>query len=147
MRSLLQRGFTLIELMVVVAIIGILAAIAFPQYNHYTARSQVVEALIFAGTIKMDVSTVYFGQGWSPMGDYNGSNSPHGRYVKSAHVNSTGEIIITLNENANSLIRYKTLTLVPTVNPQGVAENVIQWHCDSSATNAIPKNFLPSPCR
>ncbi len=147
MKAMLQRGFTLIELMVVVAIIGILAAIAFPQYQYYTARSQIVEALLFAGTIKMDVSTSYFGQGWVTIGEYDGAKSPNGRYVKSAHVNSAGEITITLNENANSLIRNKTLTLVPTVNPQGVAEDVIQWHCDSSAANAIPKNFLPSPCR
>ena len=118
MKAMLQRGFTLIELMVVVAIIGILAAIAFPQYQYYTARSQIVEALLFAGTIKMDVSTSYFGQGWVTIGEYDGAKSPNGRYVKSAHVNSAGEITITLNENANSLIRNKTLTLVPTVNPQ-----------------------------
>ncbi|MDO1510747.1 MULTISPECIES: pilin [unclassified Neisseria] len=142
-----RKGFTLIELMIVIAIVGILAVIAYPQYNNYKARAQITEALVFASSIKMDVSTSYFGQGWVPIASYNGTNSQYGRYIKSAQVNSSGTITITMNDEANITIRNKTLTLIPTVNPSGVAENIIQWECDSSSKNSIPKNYLPSPCR
>lgn len=145
--AILQKGFTLIELMIVIAIIGILSAISFPIYNNYTARAQVTEALLFASTIKTDISTSYFGQGWVSIGNYGTANSPNGKYVQTVKVDADGKITITMSDKANVAIRRKTLTLVPTVNPSGNAENIIVWACDSSAADAIPKNFLPSPCR
>ena len=95
----------------------------------------------------MDVSTAYFGQGWLPIANYSSASSPYGRYVQSASVNASGVITMTMNNNANTMIQGKTLTLIPAVASSGVADSVIEWDCDSSSPNSIPRNFLPSPCR
>src|SRR5579871_4733258 len=96
----LQKGFTLIELMIVVAIIGILAAIAIPAYQDYTIRSQVTEGLNLAGAVKTSVAEFYANNGAWPVGLVGNApalgytNLPSGKYVASVDV-ATGTIIIT----------------------------------------------------
>src|SRR3569832_868627 len=94
MRKSIQKGFTLIELMIVVAIIGILAAIAIPAYQDYTIRSQVTEGLNLAGAVKAEIAEYYAQNGSWPTALGTGAGTlghtateiPEGKYVSSVQV-------------------------------------------------------------
>ena len=163
----IQQGFTLIELMIVVAIIGILAAIAIPAYQDYTIRSQVTEGLNLASSVKASVAEYYAQQGSWPtalVGNAAGSlgftNAPSGKYVSQVQL-GTGTIQITYSSTApfqaNSNLNGLQLDIRPTVSANG---DVI-WTCGkkaivgadpasgaatADATTVLPK-YLPSNCR
>src|SRR5437660_5477791 len=102
-----QKGFTLIELMIVVAIIGILAAIAIPAYQDYTIRAQVTEGLNLASSVKASVGEYFANNGTWPVGLVGASpalgfvNNPSGKYVTKVDV-ATGTIVITYGGQANA---------------------------------------------
>ena len=162
MRQTLQKGFTLIELMIVVAIIGILAAIAIPAYQDYTIRSQVTEGLNLASAVKAGVGEAYANSGTWPAdltaagGD--AANPPAGKYVSSVAV-SNGTIVITYGVDANTQIAGKILALKPLVS----ANNDVIWVCGRATapagaiestggnsganTTDVLGKYLPSNCR
>ena len=156
-----QKGFTLIELMIVVAIIGILAAIAIPAYQDYTIRAQVTEGLNLASAVKASVGEYFAQNGAWPVGLVVASpalgfvSNPSGKYVTKVDV-ATGTIVITYGGQANANVAGKLLDLRPTISPNG---DVI-WTCGkhaivgadptvpatADATTVIDK-YLPSNCR
>ena len=145
-----QQGFTLIELMIVVAIIGILAAIAIPAYQDYTIRAQVSEGLNLSAGAKAAVTEYY-----QDTGDLAGSNTEAGlaasseiagNYVVSVGV-AAGEITVTYesdgNQSANRAIDGAELTLTPNTNNPGS----VDWDC--AGGNILDSNakWLPAACR
>lgn len=159
-----QKGFTLIELMIVVAIIGILAAIAIPAYQDYTIRSQVTEGLNLASAVKAGVAESYAQTGvWPTDLDAAGGDTaapPSGKYVSGIEVDN-GTINITYGNDANATIGGNILSVRPVVSPN----NDIVWLCGyftaanstslddpssgasgADATDIDPK-YLPQSCR
>jgi type IV pilus assembly protein PilA len=138
----LQKGFTLIELMIVIAIIGILAAIALPAYQDYTVRAQVSEAVIAAGACKSSVTEYYQTKGAFP-GDNTaaGCTSQATQYVASVTVGTGGVIVAkTTSALSNNAADGKEMKLTPT----GTTEGAVDWAC---ATVDMPTKYLPAECR
>ena len=144
-----QKGFTLIELMIVVAIIGILAAIAIPAYQDYIARSQMSEAMSLTSGLKTSVYEVFTQDGTCPTNGTNGiaaATDIKGSYVASVTaagtVSATGGCTITATMKAAGVstgIQGKTLTLtMATAAAGGSAE----WNCTSNAE----QKYLPKSC-
>ena len=158
MMKKVQKGFTLIELMIVVAIIGILAAIAIPAYQDYIVRSQVTEGLTMASSVKTAVAEFRADRGTWPATEATlGMTSPTGKYVSGIAVNA-GQIRITFGgTDVNSAINGQTLFLTPGVTPS----SDVVWRCgnrviaaSASWAAAISGNdgtltgkYRPSNCR
>ena len=163
-----QKGFTLIELMIVVAIIGILAAIAIPAYQDYTIRSQVTEGLNLAAAAKASVTESFANNGTWPLDNAAaGLNIPTdiaGKYVTSVTI-TDGTITIAFGNQVNAVIAGETLGLEPGLS----LNNDVVWRCgrftiaagtpfnepagnpspgsDTVTTAGMLNKYLPSNCR
>jgi type IV pilus assembly protein PilA len=131
----IQKGFTLIELMIVVAIIGILAAIAIPAYQDYTIRAQVSEGLSLASAAKTAVGEYFLNKGEPPAdresaGMSDTATDTSGQYVQSVEV-TNGTIIIQYGNEANAQITDEFLELVPYETP----DLSVVWYCGGAIDN------------
>ena len=137
-----QQGFTLIELMIVVAIIGILAAIAIPAYQDYTIRAQVSEGLNLAGGAKAAVTEYTQDRGVFPTDNTTAGLSAaatiKGKYVGGVTV-ANGIVSVRYSSGAHTTITNDILIMTPTTNPGSV-----EWACTSTT---IATKHLPAACR
>ena len=163
----LETGFTLIELMIVVAIIGILASMAIPAYQTYTIRAQIAEGFSLAASAKHPVAASFLEDGQAPANRAAAGLSANpgdssGRYITSINVNN-GVLVITYGYDASALINGLTLTLTP----YETNDLSVVWRCGSAAPPAglsemgtagggnaavyvaptVPPQYLPAGCR
>jgi type IV pilus assembly protein PilA len=139
----MQKGFTLIELMIVVAIIAILAAIAIPAYQDYLVRTQVSEGAVLTDGAKTAVAEFYSNRGEMPGDNASAglaaATDIKGKYVKQVLVDD-GVITATFGNEANTKIVDKTFILSPTTNVGSIS-----WTCMGGA--GLDPKYLPSSCK
>jgi type IV pilus assembly protein PilA len=167
LRPRMQSGFTLIELMIVVAIIGILAAIAIPAYTNYTVRAQVAEGVSLAAHAKAPIVDAFLQSGEAPLGRPEAGLTDNdtdtvGKYVSSVGIDR-GVVVVTFGNDASMVIAGLTLTLTP----YETADLGVVWRCGNATAPAgsqlmgtagggvatvyiaptVPNQFLPDTCR
>lgn len=156
-----QHGFTLIELMIVVAIIGILAAVALPAYQDYTVRAKVSELVLAASSCRTSVTETIQAATTVDVSTKlpDACSTTSSKYVASMAVDANGIITVIGNETnlggatsatANA-IRLRPFTdataATAVVGTTDGGKNVAAWKCGAAATNPLPAKYLPGSCR
>lgn len=166
----MQKGFTLIELMIVVAIIGILAAVAIPAYQDYTVRAKVTEVITAGASVKSAISEGYQSNGMVGVKSAANSAKKSGgvsKYLDSIDVTEVGVITLTTSSDASLAAdaQGKTIIMSPYVGGAALTANTttegsVEWGCASAtneqaksrlaaltATGTLPAKYAPSECR
>jgi type IV pilus assembly protein PilA len=146
-----QFGFTLLEVMIVVAIIGLLAAIALPAYQRYSVRAKVSEAILALSACRSRVTEIYQSGGDAPSGGSWGCEGNASRYVAEVTTDDNGVATATL-ANLGAGLDGRKVTLVPLIDgvPADAASDmgrgINAWSCGGPGTD-LPVSYLPGSCR
>ncbi|MBI5912153.1 MAG: pilin [Betaproteobacteria bacterium] len=135
----MQKGFTLIELMIVVAIIGILAAVALPAYQDYTVRAKVSELMLAASGVRTAISEKFQTDPSNTVCAGGGATIPVVGKIATATVTDAGLVTVTGSTASTSVGQGVTITMTPTYS---TATGTITWACAGT-----PTKYLPATCR
>ena len=155
-----QSGFTLIELMIVVAIIGILAAVALPAYQDYTVRAKVSEGMVLGGGFKTGVLDAFTSNGVAGIATYSAEVAADAGNIATDYIQSVaidaldGTITVTFATVAPgipALAGANILTFAPTIGGAALADDntsgSVEWECDAAAGTTIELKYLPNACK
>ncbi len=148
----MQQGFTLIELMIVVAIIGILAAVALPAYQDYTIRAKMSEVILALSACRTSITEVYQSGGTAPGANNWGCEGVTSKYVGALSTDVDGVVVATVT-GVSASVNGSCVTLIPMINATTTAdstanmgEGLYGWICGGTGTDVLP-NYLPGSCR
>ena len=156
--SRLQRGFTLVELMIIVAIIGILAAVAMPAYQDYTIRARMSEVILAMSACRTSITEVYQSGGAAPTADGWGceiGGTSATKYVGAINTDING-VVTAVVQSISTSVNGSQLTLTPLAgNPPvnavytaGNSQTLFGWRCGAAADGtSIASKYLPGSCR
>ena len=159
MKQSIQKGFTLIELMIVVAIIGILAAVALPAYQEYTKRAKVTEIILAASQCRTTITEVIQTNSNATLptaGNWGCETASQStKYVGSVATTDNGAIIVTAPSpsNIDATVDGKAVRMTPykndttAIGSTDVRVTVFKWVCGPDTTNVMPPKYLPGSCR
>jgi len=156
MKQTLQKGFTLIELMIVIAIIGILASVALPAYQDYTVRAQVSEGAIAASSIKIGVTELFADRGMTGVVAYAAEIAADQANLKTDRITAitvaggTGAVSVEMGGIAQLTATTNVIAYVPQIANAAISDTnstgSITWECNTALTT-IENSFLPAVCR